>query len=212
MALTTFVAGNVLTAAQLNDSYEAVGGLRPVIPTSVTVTGAGSSASVSATGEITMSTAESVSINGAFTSAYNNYRVVWNVDSSNPSIEVDLRVRAAGTDNTSANYLWGRDGIVINSGGQADDSAGNALVTIMRLCPISGLYTSSVVFDVCMPQNASYNTVVLGQGIYVDTVATNAAAFNFFGITSVTTSYDGFTLIASSGNMTGLMKIYGYSK
>ena len=210
MALTTFVAGNVLTAAQLNDSFAAVGGLRAVVPTSVTVTGGGSSGTVGSNGKISFGSAASLSVNGCFTSAYDNYRIVVTLDSSAASAEFDFRLRAAGTDNSSSNYAWTRTGVAGSSGTAAPSSSGNALTTFIRLAPISGTYSSGQSFDVMMPQNASYNTVLVGGGPYVDSINANWGGFHNTGITSVTTSYDGFTVFPSTGTITGFLTVYGY--
>lgn len=210
MALTTFVAGNVLTAAQLNDSFAATGGVRAVVPTSVTVTGGGSSGTVGTNGKVTFGTAASLSVNGCFTSTYDNYRVVLTLDSSANSAECDLRLRASGVDNSSANYAWARNGVAGNTGASAPSSSTTALTTFIRLAPISGTYSCAQSFDIMMPQNASYNTVVTGSGIYVDAIASNWGAFQTNGIMSVTTSYDGFTLIPSTGTFTGFVTVYGY--
>jgi len=58
MALTTFVAGNVLTAAQLNDSYAATGGLRLVTKQTI---GSGVS---------------TVSVTSAFNANFDAYKIV----------------------------------------------------------------------------------------------------------------------------------------
>lgn len=210
-SLTTFVAGNVLTAAQLNDSYRAVQGLREVVPTSVTVTGVGSSGSVGTDGKVTFGTAASVSVNGCFTSSYDNYRIVFTLDSSANSAEFDFRLRAAGTDNSSSNYAWVRVLVNGNNGSVNGSSSTTSLTTLWRLVPVSGTYTSGATLDVLMPKNASYNTVVSGSGLYFDTLATNWSGGNNWGVTSVTTSYDGFTVFPSTGTVTGFVTVYGYA-
>ena len=69
MALTTYTAGEVLTAASLNDNFtfaaaNPLGGLIAIVPTSVAVgSGTGSS---SGNGLVTFAGVSSVSLNGVF--------------------------------------------------------------------------------------------------------------------------------------------------
>ena len=81
-----FVAGQVLTAAQMNKV-----GLWLV--TSATFTG------VSA-----------VNVNNCFTSDYENYRLILKVDASSASQVVNLRFRASGTDSSASYYFTGTTG------------------------------------------------------------------------------------------------------
>ena len=76
-------------------------GLAPIIPTSVAV-GSGTG-SVGATGLITFSGVSSVSINGCFTSAYTNYRVVARYTNASTLSALYCRLRASGT-NATNNY------------------------------------------------------------------------------------------------------------
>lgn len=185
-------------------------GLQTMIPTSVSAAGTGSSATVGTDGKITFSTATGVSVNGCFISGIDNYRVVLTGDSSANSVECDFRLRASGTDNTSNNYLWAQYGISGNSAAANLRSSTTALTDRIRLHAFSGTYSTGQSFDVLMPQNSSYNTTVFGQGIYMDTLASNWTSWGFGGLTSVTTSYDGFTVFVGSGTLTGFLTVYGY--
>ena len=84
-----------------------VAGLVPMLPTSVSL-GSGSS-SVSALGEVTFSGATSVQLNGVFTDAYTNYKVLVR-GSSEDNRGYAWRFTAGGTQNTNAFYhytmLW----------------------------------------------------------------------------------------------------------
>jgi len=78
-----FVAGQVLTAAQMNK----VGAW---LVTNATFSG------VSA-----------VNVNNVFTSDFINYRVTWLVDASSTSQNVAFRLRASGTDSSASYYMSG---------------------------------------------------------------------------------------------------------
>jgi hypothetical protein len=83
MALTTFVSGQVLTAAQLNDSYAAVGGLRLVSSTTI-----GSAVS-------------SVTVSNAFSATYDNYRIIISGGASTGGGDLLLKIGAA-----TSGYKW----------------------------------------------------------------------------------------------------------
>lgn len=93
--------------SQTVTNTQIVAGLVPMLPTSVSL-GSGSS-SVSALGEVTFSGATSVQLNGVFTDAYTNYRVVVR-GSSEDNRGYAWRFTANGTQNTNSTYhytmLW----------------------------------------------------------------------------------------------------------
>jgi hypothetical protein len=86
MALTTFVAGNVLTAAQLNDSFAAIGGLRLIKKQTI-----GSAVST-------------VTLSNVFSADYDNYRIIINVEAGSASSNMRLTVGAANTAYYAAAY------------------------------------------------------------------------------------------------------------
>ena len=77
-------------------------GMKMVVPTSVAV-GSGSG-SVDTNGAVTFSGASSVSLNGCFTSAYQNYSIIVNDDSASATGYQLFRLRTNGTDNSTSNY------------------------------------------------------------------------------------------------------------
>ena len=88
-------------------------GLVPVIPTSVAVTGAGSSATANAQGQVTFTSCATLLLNGIFTSTYTNYKIVFEgVGSAN--VLLNARLSVGGTPNTTANYLFQK--LLVNGG------------------------------------------------------------------------------------------------
>lgn len=144
-----------------------------------------------------------------FSATYDNYRVVMNVDSSAASVGFNVRMRAAGTDNTSSNYIWVRYGQT--QGGYSGPVAGGSLVTAIGITAISGTYTTSSLLDFLMPFNSSYNTNIQFAGGYFDSTS-NYLAQSGFGFTSVTTSYDSATFYPDSGTISGVVSVYGLAK
>ena len=67
----------------------------------------------------------------------------------------------------------------------------------------------SVIFDVLNPFNTRLTKYTSSF------VATAAGVGNFYGhsgLFNATTSFDGFTLFAETGTMTGSVSVYGYNK
>ncbi len=154
----------------------------------------------------------SVSLNAStFSATYDNYRIVINHDSSVAAVGFNMRMRAAGTDNTSANYVY-----IASLGTQADTFVGGstgtgALGTSWTLIPMSGTYSSTTVLDVFLPFSSAYQTNFASTSFYFDTLSNYRAGITN-GATSVTTSYDSLTLYVASGTMTGAYSVYGYNK
>jgi len=81
-----------------------IAGLTLITPSSVAATGAGSSASVSASGKVTFTTAVTLTVNGAFTASYDNYLIVTRMVQtvSQPTFgSLYLQVTTSGTAATS---------------------------------------------------------------------------------------------------------------
>lgn len=178
-----------------------IAGLKLIVPTSVTATGSGSSASVSATGKVTFNTAATVSVNGCFSSSYDNYLVVIRHVGSG-ILGLNIRMRVGGADNSTANSYVGqqiyadsttvagvRNTTTFAQGfGHSDSTArggchwyfyGPHLTqpTAGRSVVVSG-YSSAYIQDVAFTHNQS-------------------------------TSYDGFTVLTSTGTISGALTIYG---
>ena len=83
-------------------------GLVTMTPTSIAVAGAGSSASINSDGGVDFTSATSLSLNGVFTSGYDNYLLVIFHEWSGASGGVDItcRLRAAGSDASGSNYTY----------------------------------------------------------------------------------------------------------
>jgi hypothetical protein len=106
----TASSGQVLTAGTATGSSiwstPSVAGLTQIVPTSVAV-GSGSG-SVDANGAVTFSAASSISINGCFSSTYDNYRIVFYNSVPTSSSQSRIRFRRSNADITSSNYLYVR--------------------------------------------------------------------------------------------------------
>lgn len=155
--------------------------------------------------------ASTYSFNSCFTSTYTNYLVILNSTTNVQFNNIYMRMRASGTDNTSSQYKWAGyyqpflstasinaqnsnglvgDGLRLGSFGGA-----NGFTHVQVYSPQASEVTSSVAFNT---NNYGTNDGYTSQAI---------------SAMSVATSYDGFTIYASSaGNFAGSVSIYGYGK
>lgn len=151
----------------------------------------------------TFSGVTSQSINNVFTSTYTNYKII--VKIVGLGNDLNLRMRASGTDNTSSEYwnnlVYGQ-GAVVSSAGSA--SANTSFLKITQGNTGNG-YCS---IDLYSPQETALTGISgLGTGRYSGSEFLGSSKT---GEMTVTTSYDGFTIFCSS-NMTGEVLVYGYT-
>ena len=175
-----------------------------VLLTPTSITHSGTSASIGANGQVTFTAVTSLSLNGVFSADFDNYVVSWrgSVNQDRPGLLI--RYRASGTDATGTNYV--RQFIVADS----------TTVSAQRV-------TSQTVADIGAPDNdvnANGETVFI-YGPYLSQptawrnigVSTHLSAriFDFAGTHSLSTSYDGFTILPGLGGatMTGALQVYG---
>jgi len=173
------------------------GGLRLVTPTSIDNTGGSASATG---GEVTFTGVTSVSLNGVFTSAYDNYRIMFNAERGT-SGNTNLRLRASGTDDTGSNYVVGRYYVGVNIS-QAAGSQNNSTNADWDFLNCQSGTVSGCSVDLFSPQKS---TTTAGNFI------SGGSFLDIFGYSHTqTTSYDGLTVFVTASNMTGTVRVYGY--
>jgi hypothetical protein len=194
-----FNVTNTYTKSETDGVAAAAAGLRMVVPTSVAV-GSGSG-SVDATGNVTFSGTSSISLNGCFTSTYDNYRIIINLDTTSSGTTSTLRFRS-GTDNSSSNYAYSYQFITTAN---TTYTQGNANTTTNFRIGYSDGGTDMIIIDVFNPMRA-FRTGI--QSVFNGKDSTNFAAERSNGQMTVTTAYDGFTYFQNS--MAGTIRVYGY--
>ena len=171
-----------------------------VVPSSVAV-GSGS-ATVAADGTVTFTGCSSVSLNDVFDGLGGDmYEATINIFTVSAAMAPAYRLRAAGADNTTVAY---------------DSQIAGAATT----SALAQTYTSDnqVLIAAGSRQRHAGKITFMGPGQSVRTAAisvigsvNNAGAFSVLMSRSlfhdVVAVYDGFTLIASVGNMTGYLKV-----
>lgn len=204
-AYTAFTVANAYTKTETDSVAAAAAGLRMVVPTSVAV-GSGTG-SANAAGYVTFSGASSVSLNGIFTSIYDNYKIIISCSSFSADTDFWIKLRASGTD-SSTNYNWANTLL----------DTGNASVNAVGTSGTNGIFLSRT--DAGTSNAYGYELTL--SGVFAATPTTflglsvgRSGAGVLQGGTingnhTTSTSYDGITLLTSSGTVTGTIGVYGY--
>ena len=179
-------------------------GLVVMTPTSVAKTGVSSTATINADGSVTFGACETLSLNGVFTSDYDNYMIAVRGDSS-PAGSWYIRFRDTGSD-SSTGYIEQR-------------IEANGTSVVARRNQIGGTYGWVL---------ASYNTQESGATVYVFgpkltqptaylsiSVSDFTSAFlrDYAGTHSDSNDYDGITFLGQFATpLTGLLTVFGFNQ
>lgn len=237
-SVPTFTAGQVLTAAQMNDSART--GVPVFADTSArdagfggtgektlaegqlcyledadvvqyydgsswaTVGPASAGGLVRLSGETAFSAASSVTLDGVFTSTYRNYKIIINYTTSTTT-GLRFRVRASGSSVSTTTY---NEQFILGSSTTISGDRGAATTSMALGHPTNGSFNASCEVMIYNIQTATpttcVSTMIAHNGAYAQPLAGLYVNNN-----SNATSYDGFELITSSGNITGNYTVYG---
>ena len=192
MALTTYTAGEVLTAASLNDNF--------------TFAAANPTGGLTLITTATFSAAAAVSLPvSTFTSTYDNYRIVFVATAFSAEDSLTMRMRVSGTDNTTANYEYSIIGYTVGGTLNGIQSSGQTAAVIGY-----GLTTGvGLGMDIYNPQATERTRFTMTS--FGKSAATSVASpLSGGGSFAATTSFDALSFI-SGANMTGRYAVYGYN-
>jgi hypothetical protein len=176
-------------------------GLVPIIPTGVT-TVSGSASINTTTGVVTFTGVTTVNVDGVFSAAYNHYKILHVSSGASINTEVNMRMRASGTNYATANqktdaiYYQGTGTTVTVAGGSARDG----LLIGWSQGAANSMNAHSV--EVFNPFNPTRTTYVSTHTSYVSGTAQGGIPTD--------SSYTGFALI-TGGTHSGTIEIYGYN-
>ena len=182
------------------------GGLAKIVPTSVAV-GSGSG-SVDSNGAVTFSGVSSITLNGCFSSTYENYKIIVNITGVSTQMDILMRLSVSGTDNSSAVYSRGGVYNYINSTPTALASVGD---TKWQLGFVNSGTGSKNAFsiDVYRP-NIVAETTASALGVWNNNVT--FAGFFCGYLHDSATSFNGFTVYPNTGTISsGTIRVYGYN-
>jgi hypothetical protein len=192
MPLTTYTAGEVLTAASLNANF--------------TFAAANPTGGLSFITSATFSAAASVSLPAStFTATYSNYRIIFVATLFSAENNVTMRMRAAGTDNTVANYDYSMVGYNTSSTlNGVQDLAQTSAVVASGL--VSGTGLSLDIYNPQATERTRFTMTSYGKSIGSSLASPLSGGGSFTG----TTSFDALSFLSAS-NMTGRYAVYGYN-
>ena len=155
----------------------------------------------------TLSAVSGVSFNDVFSANYGVYKLVISGAFSNAAAYMDIRLRASGVDNSSANYD------IVSSVARITNALGSfatAGATSFNAFVWSGTSKNGALGDVTI-SNPFLSTETFVSSISAGISATVWSGITNIGVTTVTTSYDGLSLLVNpSGTFTGKASIFGY--
>jgi hypothetical protein len=156
-------------------------------------------------------TATSVSLpNDTFTSAYRNYKMILTISAVTADADFTVRLRTAGTDNSTSNYNTMLSGI--KNTGSSDSIFSNALTSFKagESDNVAVFYAWN--FDILQPQVAA-NTFLQGGIILVNKADTFTLGVDGWCNFKTTTQFDSLSFISSvASSITGTYRVYGYSE
>jgi len=185
--------------ANINDAVAAMqahAGLVLVKPTGAT------NGTVGANGAVTVGNAvSSVTVTGVFSSVYDNYRITYNGGTGSPS--GDLRLQFGST--TTGYY----NSLIYASYASPFTPTGAGATNASNFQPVGGLDPDGnhLLVDVFNP-NLARRTTIAGTYVGMDT---DRVAGHVAGVLINTTAYTAFTILTSTGTMTGgTIRVSGY--
>jgi hypothetical protein len=191
-----------MTRSRQTADWGSRAGLAKIVPSSVAVgSGTGSANSL---GTVTFTGVSSVSLNDVFNATYDNYKIIlYSRTSSTSGLELKIRLRSSGTDNTNNwNSITDWSSSVTLGYGSNNSSLDNGIFAfggnVLGLCEA----------DVAVPFLA-LNTGIISKSVLQSNSDQYTATHGLYH--SQATSYTGFTIYPSSGTFTGTISVYGYT-
>lgn len=182
-----FVAGQVLTAAQMNQI-----GLWRVAGASFT-------------------TATSFSLpNNTFTADFSNYKILIVITAVTADVAITGRLRTAGSDNATTNYSSIISDIK-NNGQTANPSAAGLTAWNIGEIDLGNPYFAAS-YDLMAPQLTTTRTNMIGTATFTDQLPTAVFARVGNHLFNATTQFDSMTIISNvASSITGFYLVYGYN-
>jgi len=144
-----------------------------------------------------------------FTSTYANYKIIVDITSASTDIAIAMRLRVGGADNTTSNYNNGFTGIDNLVGTQTKTISAGTAFAITDISS-AGVGREMIRLDVFNPQ-LTIKTEIFGQAGRQLTSTGGFAVISGGGIFNATTSFDAFSIVCSTGNITGNYRVYAYA-
>jgi hypothetical protein len=152
----------------------------------------------------------SQSVNDVFSATYDNYIIVCSLIST-ADVTVSWRLRVSGADNSTSNYFSHRQQSA--SSLTTYDAVANAAGSSFQFTSSAGINSNKGVQIMVYKPFATDYTLFNGTHNYSS--ASGAGQYSggiIHGGFAATTSFTGFSIIPSSGNITGSVSVFGVNK
>ena len=158
------------------------------------------------TASTAFTTAATVNVNNVFTTAYRYVQVNIQTTAVSTTLTINLRLRASGTDNSSAIYYMGANGPNYAGATTLYGTASNGATNFV----LGGNYAASNRTIRLNFYRAAEATRTNVDGYFYENTASNA--FFLAGLHDTDAAFDGFSLITSTGTITGTYSILGFKQ
>jgi hypothetical protein len=140
-----------------------------------------------------------------FTATYRNYKIIGHFLSSAGDPRLDARLRASGSDNTTADYSSGFISTPYSASLVAEGTTGQTIWNKFGLMK-SSTVTATFLFDVYSPFETETTNFTGRNTRGLSGQMVTAGFFN------ATTSFDSMSFIPESGTITGTLYAFGYAE
>ena len=155
---------------------------------------------------VSFSAVASQSINDVFSATYDNYKIMFDLAGST-TLTLTMRLRVSGADNSTSNY---NEQYVLGTGASILANR-NSGATSWVLDGSQTTHRTQYNLDIINPFIAQ-NTGVISEANLSYTNGSNIRYLANSQSFSASTSFTGFSIIASTGNITGTVRVYGYNQ
>lgn len=180
-------------------------GLVVMTPTSIVSTGSGNSSSIETNGKVTYASCSTLSLNGVFTSSYDNYLILASHKSATFNDTNYIRLRTGGVDNSTASSYVSQTLNTFTTTTPAGNRATSNLGQIAHCSPTLQGGFVVYLFGPAMTQPTAWRADSMSG-------YTNALYFSVGGTHNQSISYDGFTIFGASISFNGSLTVFGFNK
>lgn len=176
-------------------------GLHLIKPSSIASTGSGNSSSINTNGSVTFTTCATLSLNGVFGADYDNYMIVIRCSwGSAGASNLEMRLRASGTDNSTASSYSRQRSSANGTSVVADKVSGDTT----RLSDVTNTYDGIIEYIY-----GPYLTIpTVGRSVVANS-SDGAAIYDYAWTHNQSIAYDGFTIYPNTVHISGLVCVYG---
>ena len=174
-----------------------------VIMTPTSIAYSGTFAGINSDGGVDFTAVTSLSLNGVFTSSFDNYCIVWYGINTVQTRGLRLRLRLSGTDATGTDYTFQNLTASSTTVSGSRTTSADHYQALSQSTVYQGYNIHS--YGPALAQATAFRSVGISTG-------NTAQIADFAGTHSLATAYDGVTLYPGGDAMTGNVVVFGYEE